>query len=171
MDIVKILGLGVVGLGFLLAYLAYRLLSQAQLHASLAPGAFRAIYYFMTFSFALSVLGLASQFFNGHPTTSGSDAFVAVTTSDVAEFANAQATHPYPTSGYPNDADKLESLIQEFLAHVLLHSETPIAIAKPFYLAMDLAVNEFEERARANLNPADPSLEWHAHTSPEWPVS
>lgn len=176
MDIVKILGYGVSGLGFLLAFLAYRLLSQAQRNPSPSSHVFRAIYVFMAFSFALCILGLASQFFNGRATSghpdvpvSHPDDFIPSVTSDATKFSNESAMRPYPDTGYPNDADKLEALIQEFLANALLHPDIPFDAARPFYQAMDQAVTGFEMRAQSNIQPAnDNSFSWHTHDSPEW---
>ncbi len=60
-DVVQILGLGVVGLGFLLACFAYRLLAKEQQKARTERSYFAIIGY-MIFSFALCALGLASDF-------------------------------------------------------------------------------------------------------------
>lgn len=62
MDPVKILGYGVIGLGFLLALLAYRLLAKEQAQKKANPLVLRAIYVFMFFSFALTAIGLGSEF-------------------------------------------------------------------------------------------------------------
>jgi len=71
LDVLKILSLGVVGLGFLLAVLAYRLLVKEQEHSRLAGPSevsqaahrpfIRAIYAFMAFSLLLCILGLIAQ--------------------------------------------------------------------------------------------------------------
>jgi hypothetical protein len=55
MDIVSILGLGAIGLGFLLAYLAYRLLAKNQIRE-------RPLYIFMAFCLVLVGVGAALQF-------------------------------------------------------------------------------------------------------------
>ena len=167
LDVVKILGYGVLGLGFLLALLAYRLLSKEQGKETPSPDTFRAIYVFMGFSLALCVLGLVSQFFDGQPAAQKSDTFISTIANDATQFSVASAAQPYPETGYPNDADKLEALVQEFLAHALLHSDVSFASTRPFYLAMDQAINGFEQRAQQNI-PNDPNLQWHAHGSPEW---
>jgi hypothetical protein len=58
--VVQILNFGVMGLGFLLASQAFRLLSNEQ-HKPLQDRSFKAIAGFMVFSFALCALGLASE--------------------------------------------------------------------------------------------------------------
>ena len=63
LNIVEILQIGVIGLGFLLALLSYRLLSQEMKLEGLRPQLIRAIYVFMTFSVVLCVIGLVSQLF------------------------------------------------------------------------------------------------------------
>jgi hypothetical protein len=174
-DVVKILGYGVLGLGFLLALLAYRLLSKEQGKQTPHPDAFRAIYVFMGFSLALCILGLVSQFFDGQAAgqkdgqAAGqkSDAFMGTVANDATQLSVASAVQPYPEMGYPNDADKLEALMQEFLAHALLHPDVSFVSTRPFYLAMDQAVNGFEQRAQQNIHN-DPNLQWHSHDSPEW---
>jgi hypothetical protein len=166
-DVVKILGYGVLGLGFLLALLAYRLLSKEQGKPTPSTDAFRAIYVFMGFSLALCVLGLVSQFFDGQAAGQKSDAFIGTIANDATQFSVASAVQPYPETGYPNDADELEALIQEFLAHALLHPDASFVSTRPFYLAMEQAVSGFEQRAQQNLHN-DPSLQWHSHDSPEW---
>jgi hypothetical protein len=61
-DAAKILGYGVIGLGFLLALLAYRLLAKEQSKASPNKVVIQSIYRFMVFSFSLCAVGLASEF-------------------------------------------------------------------------------------------------------------
>lgn len=63
-DVVKILGLGVMGLGFLLAFFAYRLLAKIQSQPNPSQAALRSTYFFMAFSIALCVIGFASQLFD-----------------------------------------------------------------------------------------------------------
>jgi hypothetical protein len=63
-DVVKILGLGVIGLGFLLALLAYRLLSKIQSQPNPKRSVLRSIYFFMGFSIVLCGIGFASQVFD-----------------------------------------------------------------------------------------------------------
>ena len=58
MDIVSILSLGTVGLGFLLAFLAFRLLSNGKSNE-------RPIYIFMIFCLVLVAVGAALQFYGG----------------------------------------------------------------------------------------------------------
>lgn len=60
-DIVKILQIGVVGLGFLLALLAFRLLRHAQGSSSPSKPMVNPVYVFMLFSFALCILGLVPE--------------------------------------------------------------------------------------------------------------
>jgi len=60
-DPANILSYGVVGLGFLLAFLAYRLLAMEQNKREPQPATIKAIYVFMAFSFSLTGLGLVSE--------------------------------------------------------------------------------------------------------------
>src|ERR1700740_1849501 len=71
MDIASILGFGAIGLGFLLAVLAYRLLANSQQKE-------RPIYIFMVFCLALLGVGAALQY-----TDSSSKAALAQTTKDL----------------------------------------------------------------------------------------
>lgn len=59
-DVVKILSAGVMGFGFLLAFLAYRLLEKIQDHPVPDQSVLTSVYYFMGFSILLCVIGLAS---------------------------------------------------------------------------------------------------------------
>lgn len=58
---VAILSLGVIGLGFLLAFLAYRLLDKAQEAIYLDESIIKNIRSYMTFSVIIVILGLASE--------------------------------------------------------------------------------------------------------------
>ncbi len=61
-DPYQILSYGVIGLGFLLAFLAYRLLTREQQRDEPRPSMVRAIYTFMAFSLFLCVIGFGSEF-------------------------------------------------------------------------------------------------------------
>ncbi|WP_136799472.1 MULTISPECIES: hypothetical protein [Desulfosediminicola] len=61
MDVLKILQIGVIGLGFLLAALAYHLLTKEQKHETPRPDILKSIYFFMSFSVVLCVIGIISQ--------------------------------------------------------------------------------------------------------------
>ncbi|WP_162600985.1 hypothetical protein [Paraburkholderia sp. C35] len=67
-DPIEVLKYGVIGLGFLLAYLAYRLLrkEQEQRGDRPRPHLVRAISYFMVFSIVLVGLGFISELFFPH---------------------------------------------------------------------------------------------------------
>ena len=67
-DIVRILSIGTVGLGFLLAYLAFRLLSKEQAVANPRANILKAINYFMVFSFGLCGIGLSSELYRMYHT-------------------------------------------------------------------------------------------------------
>jgi hypothetical protein len=60
-DVFKILSYGVLGLGFLLALLAYRLLTQEQEKPTERPAMLRSIYIFMVFSLLLCRVGIIGQ--------------------------------------------------------------------------------------------------------------
>ena len=61
LDVLKILQVGVIGLGFLLALLAYHLLTKEQTQETPRPDILKSIYVFMSFSVTLCVIGVASQ--------------------------------------------------------------------------------------------------------------
>jgi hypothetical protein len=58
----KILELGVIGLGFLLALLAYQLLKEAQKKEQPSDAVLRSVYFFMGFSVILCIIGVVSQY-------------------------------------------------------------------------------------------------------------
>jgi hypothetical protein len=61
MNVVDILQAGVIGLGFLLALLAYHLLTKEQKQETPRSGIINSIYVFMFFSVVLCVIGIFSQ--------------------------------------------------------------------------------------------------------------
>lgn len=69
LNVYDILGYGVIGLGFLLAVLAFRLLSAEQKRDP-RQEIIRAIYIFMVFSVVLCIIGFAAQVFDSHETKS-----------------------------------------------------------------------------------------------------
>ncbi|MCB0283624.1 MAG: hypothetical protein KDF60_13650 [Calditrichaeota bacterium] len=77
LNVYDILGYGVIGLGFLLAVLAFRLLSAEQKRDP-RQEIIRAIYIFMVFSVVLCIIGFAAQVFDNHEATnSGQDQALA----------------------------------------------------------------------------------------------
>jgi hypothetical protein len=60
-DVARILSFGTVGLGFLLAFLAYQLLRKEQSVEHPRENILKAINYYMMFSISLCILGLASE--------------------------------------------------------------------------------------------------------------
>ena len=62
MNVLEILKLGFIGLAFLLAFLAYKLLATEQRREISRPAHLEAISKFMTFSLALGVLSIMSPF-------------------------------------------------------------------------------------------------------------
>jgi hypothetical protein len=62
MDPGKILSYGAIGLGFLLAFLAYRLLASEQKRDTPRAPMVHAIYTFMLFAFLLSILGFGGEY-------------------------------------------------------------------------------------------------------------
>ncbi|MEJ2122546.1 MAG: hypothetical protein P8Z76_17965, partial [Alphaproteobacteria bacterium] len=62
-DPANILNYGAIGLGFLLAFLAYRLIAKEQKHESPRKTLLRAVYVFMLFSVTLTVMGFTSEYF------------------------------------------------------------------------------------------------------------
>jgi hypothetical protein len=73
-DPLKALSYGVIGLGFLLAFLAYRLLTREQSRKAADPNVLRATYVFMFFSLALTCLGLVSEFLRYRSSEEGTNA-------------------------------------------------------------------------------------------------
>jgi hypothetical protein len=63
-DVIKALELGVIGLGFVLAFLAYRLLDKIQSVKEPDRGVLRLVQYFMVFSVVLCGITLAAQIFD-----------------------------------------------------------------------------------------------------------
>ena len=66
-DPTKILSYGAIGLGFLLAFLAFTLLRSEQKRNAPNPVMVRAIYFFMLFAFLLSVVGFGSELLKAKP--------------------------------------------------------------------------------------------------------
>ncbi|MCP4264062.1 MAG: hypothetical protein GY777_00545 [Candidatus Brocadiaceae bacterium] len=69
MPVVEILRIGVIGLGFLLAFLAYRLLVREQQRDRVRKSFIRATYVFMFFSVVLSIVGLGSEYLSENKKT------------------------------------------------------------------------------------------------------
>lgn len=63
-DVVSILQIGVIGLGFLLAVLAYHLLTKEQKQDKPRSEILKSVYIFMFFSVVLCVVGIVSQVFD-----------------------------------------------------------------------------------------------------------
>jgi len=63
LDIPRILSIGAIGLGFLLALLAFRLLSREQSETKSRDTMLNAITRFMIFSFSLCIIGLSSEIY------------------------------------------------------------------------------------------------------------
>jgi hypothetical protein len=70
-DPAKLLSYGAIGLGFLLAFMAYLLLSGEQKRAQPRQSIIRAIYSFMIFAFALAFLGFANEFAKNYSVNQG----------------------------------------------------------------------------------------------------
>jgi hypothetical protein len=63
-SVVEILQIGVIGLGFLLAVLAYNLLTKEQKQNTPRSDILKSIYIFMSFSVVLCIIGIVSQIFD-----------------------------------------------------------------------------------------------------------
>ena len=74
-DIIRILSIGTIGLGFLLAFLAFTLLRKEQSIDSPRPQMLGSISRYMIFSFALCMIGLSSEWFHTYlpPTHKATD--------------------------------------------------------------------------------------------------
>ena len=87
-DVIEILRLGVIGLGFLLAFLAYRLLAKEQSKKEPHEKNIRAIKQFMGFSIILCLIALVSNFINlnkpeYHNQVNGNNALYELVWNDV----------------------------------------------------------------------------------------
>jgi hypothetical protein len=69
LDPAKLLSYGAIGLGFLLAFLAYLLLSHEQKVPKPRQAIIRAIYSFMLFSFVLAMLGFVTELMKNRQST------------------------------------------------------------------------------------------------------
>ncbi len=63
-SVVKVLQIGVIGLGFLLAVLAYNLLTKEQKQSNPRSDILKSVYVFMSFSVVLCIIGIISQLFD-----------------------------------------------------------------------------------------------------------
>jgi len=84
MNVVQILQIGVMGLGFLLAVLSYHLLTKEQKQEAPRSVIIKSIYVFMFFSVVLCVIGMLSQageFGTGQKEINSSNQVSAVKTS------------------------------------------------------------------------------------------
>ncbi len=86
-DPVQILSYGVIGLGFLLAFLAYLLLAREQKKKTPQEMIVKAIYSFMVFSFGLCLIGVANEVFGG----TGSSEDAAELAQCLANLTQAEA--------------------------------------------------------------------------------
>ncbi len=69
LDAYNILSYGVIGLGFLLAFLAYRLLGREQQNTEPRRSILVAIHVFMIFSVVLCIIGFGSEYLRSRPST------------------------------------------------------------------------------------------------------
>jgi apolipoprotein N-acyltransferase len=69
LDAYNILNYGVIGLGFLLAFLAYRLLGREQQNPEPRRSILVAIHVFMIFSVVLCIIGFGSEYLRSLPST------------------------------------------------------------------------------------------------------
>jgi len=91
LKVVEILQIGVIGLGFLLAFLAYHLLTKEQRQDNPRPIIIRSIHVFMTFSVVLCLIGVLSQQIQGL-------------------FKAGDLTAPSPQEGNSNHQELLDEL-------------------------------------------------------------
>jgi hypothetical protein len=97
LDVTRILSLGTIGLGFLLAFLAFRLLTQEQSKDRPREGILRATNRFMIFSLALCVIGLSSELYRA---------------SRPAPAASQQSTQPQGPGFFTLDSSEQSGAIQ-----------------------------------------------------------
>jgi hypothetical protein len=97
LNVVQILQIGVIGLGFLLAVLAYNLLTKEQKQSKPRADILKSVYVFMSFSVVLCIIGIISQLFDsnsGNTTRSTSEPnsilynYFPYTSSDNPLFCN-----------------------------------------------------------------------------------
>ncbi|HQU32164.1 MAG: hypothetical protein HRU72_05620 [Planctomycetia bacterium] len=105
MDAYRILSYGTVGLGFLLALLAFRLLSGEQKQKSPRVAILRATYAFMAFSLILCVIGLASD-------------LIKPTKSITQSITNPSAPRPIAMISDPAILREVKRASEEFLGYL-----------------------------------------------------
>lgn len=116
-DVVKILGYGVIGLGFLLAFMAYRLLSAEQRKPKPTDRMLKAIREYMYFSIAITILGGVFLL---------ADKFVPVLWLPIGDSKPCPTPSPIPTP--PENPMKVE--ISEDIGDVLRDVELVDGAAK-----------------------------------------
>jgi len=92
--VVRILSIGSIGLGFLLAYLAYRLLNKEQSIDKPRNLILNGIYRFMIFSFGLCILGFSSEIYrviHPAPLPNSNDSALYWPTPDELQMVRKQA--------------------------------------------------------------------------------
>jgi len=70
---IEILGFGVIGLGFLFAYFAYKIINREQARDTIRKNMLQALYAFMFFSLLLCLIGFGSEILNENGSTTNED--------------------------------------------------------------------------------------------------
>jgi hypothetical protein len=140
----SILSYGVVGLGFLLALLAYRLLGREQQKELPNRSILVAIHVFMIFSAVLCVIGLGSEYLKDR--TSGPDDSAANRpTARIAELEDQLAKTPPDPKGIPS-AETSKA-----------RREEDVALAESMEALMDTRT------VRAFITASGQDIQKHAH--------
>jgi hypothetical protein len=115
-NVIDILGFGIIGLGFLLALMAYRLLAREQGRARTRKNMLRAVYIFMAFSVVLIIIGFASESLGDDSSSieQPPDSTPDVTATVKAAVATALASQP--TSSIPDVTATVTAAVATALA-------------------------------------------------------
>jgi len=118
-NVIDILGFGIIGLGFLLALMAYRLLAREQGRARTRKNMLRAVYIFMAFSVVLIIIGFASESLDNSPIEPPPDSTPDVKATVAAIVSTTLASQP--TSPIPD----VTATVTAALATALASQPTP----------------------------------------------
>ncbi|MES9991243.1 MAG: hypothetical protein ABW098_04780 [Candidatus Thiodiazotropha sp.] len=147
-DVLKILQIGVIGLGFLLAVLSYLLLMKEQKQEKPRPEILKSIYVFMSFSLGLCLLGIASQAIDmnkGHQ--------LPQSTSHTAETERDHILYNYFV--YSDDAKDAQLCnISEFVYSEISSDTENTTIEGKISgkISVDSKLGDFEHLAFGNIN-------------------
>ena len=124
-NVIDILGFGIIGLGFLLALMAYRLLAREQGRARTRKNMLRAVYIFMAFSVVLIIIGFASESLDNSPIEPPPDSTPDVKATVAAIVSTTLASQPTPS------IPDVTATVTAAVATALASQPTPTFTPKP----------------------------------------